>query len=84
MARWTIVEDFLRVRRMRRLQLLAQQFGLESDADEVLPEVVVQLVGNAALLARDSRALAGITKRRTLNTRHRALNFSTSELDVGR
>src|SRR6266513_1802351 len=39
---------------MRRSQLLAQQFGLESDADEVLPEVVVQVVGNAALLARAS------------------------------
>src|SRR5207244_3517128 len=39
---------------MRRLQLLAQQLGLESDADEVLPEVVVQVVGNAALLARAS------------------------------
>src|SRR6266567_8319636 len=36
---------------MRRLQLLGQQFGLESDTDEVLPEVVVQVVGNAALLA---------------------------------
>src|SRR5437667_2325850 len=39
---------------MRRLQLLAQQLGLESDADEVLPEVVVQVVGNAPLLARAS------------------------------
>src|SRR5207248_8754844 len=39
---------------MRRLQFLAQQLGLESDADEVLPEVVVQVVGNAALLARPS------------------------------
>src|SRR5438093_10254128 len=39
---------------MRRSQLLTQQFGLESDADEVLPEVVVQVVGNAALLARAS------------------------------
>src|SRR5438045_7050772 len=39
---------------MRRLQLLAQQLGLESDADEVLPEAVVQVVGNAALLARAS------------------------------
>src|SRR5436309_266648 len=39
---------------MRRLQLLAQEFGLESDADEVLPEVVVQVVGNAPLLARAS------------------------------
>src|SRR6266566_7164852 len=39
---------------MRRSQLPAQQFGLESDADEELPEVVVQVVGNAALLARAS------------------------------
>src|SRR5437868_4349418 len=37
---------------MRRLQLLAQQFGLKSDTDEVLPKVVVQIVGNAPLLAR--------------------------------
>src|SRR5438094_5392487 len=39
---------------MRRLQLLAQQLGLESDPDEVLPEVIVQVVGNATLLARAS------------------------------
>src|SRR5438874_2448123 len=39
---------------MRRLQLLGQQFGPESDTDEVLPEVVMQVVGNAALLARAS------------------------------
>src|SRR5437762_14354801 len=36
---------------MRRLQLLTQQFSLERDTDEVLPEVVVQVIGNAALLA---------------------------------
>src|SRR3954449_2078481 len=62
------------------LQFVAQQFGLESYADELLPKVVVQVVGNALLLASagvEHLALCqGALRHRQLQARGLPLNRS--------